>query len=172
MRTFLLVFVLLTTLLLCIRRYLCVIHVQGLSMSPTLRHGDRVVAVCRWPKRWLRCGQIVIVERAADVVAESLPQGVAIEDLELNTELVVKRLIALPYDTIVTPAPEEGEFSTPMTWLIPSNHGFVKGDGVVSVDSVQWGPIPLASIKGVVVAKLPYRHDTTTPELVTTDNTY
>lgn len=140
-------------------------------MSPALQHGDRVVVVCHWPKRWLRHNQIVLVERDADVVAESLPPGVSVEALGLSKELVVKRLIALPYETIVTPASEEEEQSESITWHIPGDHGFVKGDGVVSIDSVQWGPIPLASIKGVVVAKLPYRRDTTTPESVVTDHT-
>ncbi|MEM8532669.1 MAG: S26 family signal peptidase [Chloroflexota bacterium] len=171
MRTFLLVFVFLTTLLLCIRRYLCVIHVQGLSMSPALQHGDRVVVVCHWPRRWLRHNQIVLVERDADVVVESLPPGVSVEDLELSKELVVKRLIALPYETVVTLHTEDGEQSESITWHIPGDHGFVKGDGVVSVDSVQWGPIPLSSIRGVVVGTLPSRHDTTVPE-VTTDHTH
>lgn len=171
MRILLIVLSSLGAALLIIRRYLCVIHVRGLSMSPALQHGDRVVVVCHWPRRWLRHNQIVLVERDADVVAESLPPGVLVEDLELSKELVVKRLMALPYETVVTLHTEEGEQSESVTWYIPGDHGFVKGDGVVSVDSVQWGPIPLSSIRGVVVGTLPSRRDTAAPE-VTTDHTH
>ena len=38
-----------------------VVRVEHDSMSPALRHGDRVVVWRHWPTRWLRHGHIVLV---------------------------------------------------------------------------------------------------------------
>src|SRR5262245_32728297 len=54
-----LVVIFITTI--CIRMFLLVITVQYSSMSPTLEHGDRVIAIRRLPKSWLRKGQIVLI---------------------------------------------------------------------------------------------------------------
>ncbi len=42
-----------------------------------------------------------------------------------------------------------------LTWTIPKDHCFVRGDGLVSMDSLVLGPIPLDAIEGIVIAKLP-----------------
>ena len=163
-----------------IKRFVCVVHVHGLSMEPTFIHGDRVIALSRWPKRLLRSGQVVVFERAPEVTG--LPDGVTVADLQLGQELVIKRLIGLPDDTVTQPCTspdgtrpttfQSYNATTDMaTWQIPAHHGFVKGDGSTSFDSVQWGPIPLDSIKGVVIAKLPYRRTPMTTDLDFTDET-
>lgn len=161
-----------------IKRFVCVVHVQGVSMEPTFVHGDRVIALSRWPQRWLRQGQVVVFEREPEVTG--IPDGMAIADLQLGKELVIKRLIGLP-DDIVTQPCTSPDGSTPTTcqsydattniatWHIPAHHGFVKGDSTISFDSVQWGPIPLASIKGVVIAKLPYRPSPMTTDFISAD---
>ena len=42
------------------------------------------------------------------------------------------------------------------TWHIPPKHVFVRGDNTRgSIDSLVWGPIPVRSIQGIVLRKLP-----------------
>ncbi|NOK57320.1 MAG: hypothetical protein GFH27_549309n54 [Chloroflexi bacterium AL-W] len=158
-----------------IKRFVCVVHVQGISMEPTFVHGDRVVVLSHWPQRWLQRGQIVVFAREPEVTG--LPDGITVADLQFGQELVIKRLIGLPDDTVVQPCTSpDGTRSTTFqsydattnlaTWHIPAHHGFVKGDGTSSFDSVQWGPIPLDSIQGVVIAKLPYRRTPMTTDLM------
>ena len=121
-----------------LRRVLLVVLVEGASMVPTLHYGDRVLVWRLCPHRWLHRGRIVVVEHEADRARArwSSPQEPA---------LYVKRVVGLPGDTVQW---------SPDT--VPAGHLFVCGDNRPgSRDSRHWGPLPLHSLRGIVLAKLP-----------------
>ena len=99
-------------------------HVQGNSMSPTLRDGDRMVSQ-RWGKD-ITSGTIVVLKAPG-------------EDHE-----IVKRIIGLPGQTVMPPLALQ-----PVTLA----HGqyWVLGDNMpLSKDSRHFGPITKGQITGVV----------------------
>ena len=107
-------------------------------MVPTLRYGDRVLVWRLCPHRWLHRGHIVVVEHEADRARArwSSPQEPA---------LYVKRVVGLPGD-IAQWSPD----------TVPAGHLFVCGDNRPgSRDSRHWGPLPLRSLRGIVLTKLP-----------------
>ena len=121
-----------------LRRVLLVVVVEGASMVPTLHYGDRVLVWRLCPHRWLHRGRIVVVEHEADRARArwSSPQEPA---------LYVKRVVGLPGD-IAQWSPD----------TVPAGHLFVCGDNRPgSRDSRHWGPLPLHSLRGIVLTKLP-----------------
>ncbi len=160
---------LLLAIFLC-RRFLTIITINGSSMEPTFITGDRLLAVRHWPTRWLRKNQIVVIKHqiaVRDQRASHLNLSA-----HITTDLMIKRLIGLPHDIVVIPpasldqnirqrAADElqnrYDENGNLTWHIPQNHGFIKGDSTLSVDSVLQGPIPLSLIDGIIIAKLPRR---------------
>lgn len=95
--------------------------VRGKSMEPTF-HDGQVVLVGKGGLLFgpLKRGDVVVFTR--------------------NGELLVKRVVALPYET------------APDGTLVPANHLYVVGDNVeVSEDSRAFGPIPLSSVIGKVL---------------------
>jgi signal peptidase I len=144
----LLLFIILATLLL---KTVTVIYY---SMEPTLKHGDRLLAICPWPKKWLRKGQVVIIR-------SNLIQADALEITYL-----VKRVIGLPGEKLITKLidldetrqvlykdqyDEKGEH----LWHIPDGYFFVLGDNRISRDSRDCGPISLKQLAGIAILKLP-----------------
>lgn len=141
-----------------IKAVFVVVNVKGQSMSPTLKHGDRVLVIRNWPITWLRNNQIVIVRPWAHSTHAG---GVFIENLFL------KRIVGMPGDTITTSINELDDFHRPRElsahdsngyrhWTIPPNHCFVYGDNVIrGFDSLSWGPIPLQCVWGLVIITLP-----------------
>jgi signal peptidase I len=131
-----------------------IIRVQGDSMVPALRDGDRLLAVRPGPWRPLRRGVIVV----GRVPAAAGGDGSA---------LFIKRVLALPGEIARVPldrlsaGPRSVEQfgatidGTDATWPVPDGHVFVKGDAHGSADSVSWGAIPRGELVGVVVARLP-----------------
>lgn len=81
---------------------------------------------------------------------------------------IVKRVIGLPGDTVVIPL---ASLSTDMqallrtrcdvngnlVWTVPRNHCFLRGDGSFSIDSLLLECIPLSTITGIMLLKLPPR---------------
>jgi signal peptidase I len=122
------------------RRCLLVVRVVGASMLPTLRPGERVLALRRRYGRRLRRGDLVVSRMPAKAVAGSA--NFAPDVLEAALPLVVKRAIALAGD----PAPGGG--------TVPAGCVFVVGDHPESTDSRHYGPIPLSRVVGRVVARL------------------
>lgn len=143
-----------------IRMFLVVIVVRGLSMCPTLRHGDRVLVVRHWPEYWLRIGQLVVGRIPTET-------GNITTKNAQTQQLYVKRVIGLPGDVVrlntlankkkSSNAHTKHDNSVPCTWYIPPGSCFVKGDAETSTDSVTWGPIAFDSLIGVVLFKLPRR---------------
>jgi signal peptidase I len=143
---------------------LLIAKVTQASMLPTLQPGDRVLIVRRWPVRWLRgkrgefAGQVVLVRPP---------------DAQPNTSLFgftpyIKRLVALPGDVYTIGLSDLDEFKQHQqrhlfdaqgqrTWHIPPGYCFLQGDSIYSTDSRDWGPIPLSSIVGRAILRLPRR---------------
>jgi signal peptidase I len=144
--------------LLLARRFLVVVSVEQESMAPALHHGDRVLACRHWPQRWLRKGQVVLLQ----------PQQSQTIRKPVHPPVFIKRLVGMPGETFVTHLAELDEHKRPQfrhiydsagnrTFHLASTHCFVQGDSLYSTDSRDWGPIPLSSIVGVMVAKFPYQ---------------
>lgn len=149
----------LLTVVALIRSYLVVVTVENVSMSPTLEHGDRVLALRSWPYKSLHKGHIVLIwpERK-----------LAIGSSLFEVKPYIKRIIGLGGETVTTylnnitetdyPHQEDDvdDHRNQQIWHIPQEHIFVRGDNrASSLDSLTWGPIPQESVLGVVLMKLP-----------------
>jgi signal peptidase I len=155
----------LLTIGILIRTYLVVVTVENVSMSPTLENGDRVLAVSSWPSRWLRKGYIVLVWPSR--TSSNRPRLFEVTPY-------IKRIVALGGETFTaslndsteTKPPNqdrEWDHHTQKVWHIPQGYIFVRGDNrPSSLDSLSWGPIPVQSVLGVVLMKLP-RKDFSAP---------
>jgi signal peptidase I len=149
--------------------------VHGDSMFPTLAEGDRLLSFNFLPHMMLRKGQIVIgkinelevpssgeefldIDTISEVDSENIP-------LEPDCSKFIKRIVGLPGDTVCIPISSLHEFMQTelrshcdeegnLVWKVPENHCFVRGDGLISMDSLAVGPIPLSAITGIVVLKL------------------
>jgi signal peptidase I len=129
-------------------------RIASASMAPTLQAGDRVA-----------------VDTLADGLA-GLRRGdvVAFEDVERPGQVAIKRVVALPGDTVALrdgallvnarrrPEPYLGaalagrDFFGPV--VVPVGHVFVLGDNRArSVDSRFSGPVPVRALLGRVVAR-------------------
>lgn len=107
---------------------LLVVRIEGVSMEPTFRSGDAVLA--------LRAPVGTAVKRG-DVVVCRLP-----DELPGPTGFLVKRVTATAGDRV------DGSD------VVPDGHIFVQGDGVRSYDSRAFGPLPLEAVRGRVIARL------------------
>lgn len=143
-----------------IRLFFTIVVVQGQSMYPILKHGDRVLVLNRWPVSWLKISQIITFYPPAAYPNSSNYQA---------KPIYVKEVIGLPGDTVNIAASEvsgklaaristERDENGNYTWFVPSAHCFVRGTAPMSGDSVIWGPIPINSLIGIVILKLPSRN--------------
>ncbi|MBX3059928.1 MAG: signal peptidase I [Anaerolineae bacterium] len=138
------------------RLLLFVVEVQGQSMTPTLLHGDRVLALRFWPGRWLRHRQIVVTHYP-DTHQQHRPDT-------LSQQKYIKRITGLPGDTMTVempPLPPSQKAAAvrwpqPRTWRVPPGHYFVQGDSW-GLDSRLLGPLPFGALCGVVIMKLKRR---------------
>jgi signal peptidase I len=148
-----------------LRISLVIVTVQGRSMSPTLHSGDRVLVWRHYLPRWLKIGQIVLVDRQREQSVETIHVGTK-PTLVARTSLI-KRVIGLPGDTVITrltglPKFEQQhqlEFCNERgerVWYIPHGHFFIKSD-LKGLDSSTFGPVPFSNLLGVVLMKLPVK---------------
>jgi len=132
------------------RRRLVAVTVDGRSMEPTLRDGDRVL-VLRRDLRRVRRGNMVVVERPEPGTGWSRLRA---PRWHLDgRSWYVKRAVALPGDPVpdsVVPAVA----ATPWA-VVPADSLVVIGDAVNSSDSRQWGYFPADRLLGIVIARLP-----------------
>src|SRR5690554_4888422 len=147
------------------------VRVEGESMKPTLQDNDFVI-VSRIGKTLnldLKYGDIVVIDRRIDRKRSILDD---IRDLGIfnrmqNRNLLIKRVIGLPGDTIeirnhgifrngeLLEEPylvEDFVYDTEEYYLVPEDHVFVLGDNRKnSMDSRSIGFIPIDNIKGTMV---------------------
>jgi len=121
------------------------IVVRGASMEPTLPAGCRVPALRRWPRRWLRRGQVVLLSGVPDAAAGSI---------------VVKRVAGIGGQTVDVPATrrayERLDTFVPEPYRLRLAPGeiYVLGDNAAGVDSRDWGPIAAGAVVGLVLPRL------------------
>ncbi|KAK0728278.1 peptidase S24/S26A/S26B/S26C [Lasiosphaeria miniovina] len=108
---------------------------SGPSMLPTFEVMGEWVLVSKWH----RLGRGVSV---GDVVAYNIP---------INDEVGVKRVIGLPGDYVLVNSPES---ASDAMIQVPQGHCWVIGDNLpASRDSRLFGPVPLALIRGKIIAR-------------------
>ncbi len=136
-----------------------VVTVESQSMTPALKHGDRVLVWRYWPAKWLRKHHIVLVW-PSEHRNGSKPFGVI---------PFIKRVVGLPGDVVTTHIDELHNLHKNKTliqamyddngmriWYVPKDHFFVRGDHPIGgFDSLTWGPIPFSSLLGIVIMRLP-----------------
>ncbi|CEP03326.1 Mitochondrial inner membrane protease subunit [Plasmodiophora brassicae] len=113
---------------------------SGPSMLPTLNlRGDVVLCDALSPK----FGRL----RKGDIVVCGSPRSM--------DKIIVKRIVGMPGETVSYT--RRGGFweGAPVTVHVPPGHIFLQGDNPAdSVDSRDYGPVPLALVKGRVMFKL------------------
>lgn len=115
------------------------ITVEGTSMIPTLRPGDRVLI--RRRRRGLRPGQIVVVARPDPVTGRwERPRG---RRGLRATSWLVKRVVAIGGEPYPRQVGRDG--------VVPVGHIALLGDHPVSADSKQFGACPTSQVLGVYV---------------------
>lgn len=136
-----------------------VLAVEGQSMTPAFEHGDRVLAICKWPHRWIKRNCVVVVSPG------EIPLKYRRKDGALD--LYIKRVTAVAGDVVVTYADEVSDTQPCEQALldkrksynvlhIPPRHIFVSSDNPYSAtDSRAWGPLSHETIVGVVLVRLP-----------------
>jgi signal peptidase I len=140
--------------------------VQGTSMSPTLNHGEQLLAIRPiWSGLWYKKETIVILER--DLFETDFDLAMELKKQQFPTHSqYIKRIIGIGGDTVRIPISEIRVRFDDITTAacvvenifvcnVPKNHVFVRGDGADSVDSIIWGPIPVASIRYIVLCRFP-----------------
>ncbi|MEY9893448.1 signal peptidase I [Catenulispora sp. MAP5-51] len=115
-----------------------VVTVEGTSMAPTYRPGDRLL-VRRCALAGVQRGQAVVVLRP-DLVTGWKVAGRA-GGMPGDSPWFVKRATALPGD----PTPDGA---------VPPDHLYLLGDNPASEDSRRWGWCPGERLVGVVVREL------------------
>ncbi|GAA3441503.1 S26 family signal peptidase [Planomonospora venezuelensis] len=128
--------------LLWLRGRLFVITVEGRSMEPFLRAGQRAL-VRRVPGGGVRAGQVVVVTRpdlgpAAEIVGWDPGRW------------MVKRAAAVPGDSVPGVLADTAGAPT-----VPPGRILVLGDNpAVSLDSRTFGPVPAERVLGVVIRRM------------------
>ncbi len=117
------------------RNGVVVVRVDGGSMTPTYRHGERVLAIRRWALPRVRRGDIVVLwSPDPSALRPGAPQ------------YIIKRVAALAGD--LRPGGRADETISPQ-------HIFVLGDADSSRDSRSFGPLPRHMLVGRVVWRMP-----------------
>ncbi len=117
-----------------LRKRLVVLTVEGDSMAPAIRHGDRLLS------RVVAFGDLVV----GDVVALRTPGRVAPSD----QEVIVKRIVALPGDAVPEGIPVAEV-------IVPGGRLLVLGDhSRRSSDSRAFGFVAGSDVVGVVIRRI------------------
>ncbi|GAB1314291.1 Mitochondrial inner membrane protease subunit 1 [Madurella fahalii] len=116
----------------------------GLSMAPA--SGPSMLPTFQVLGEWLLVSKLHRFGRGVsvgDIVAYSIP---------INDEVGVKRVLGLPGDYVLMDTPENATGTGSMI-QVPQGHCWIVGDNLIaSRDSRYFGPVPLALIRGKVIA--------------------
>lgn len=140
--------ILLVVTVVVLRRRFATVMVDGDSMLPAFRAGDRVL-VRRASLASLRTGQVVVVQRPHRDGTWSKRQPGSLG----GSEWMIKRVAGLPGD----PLPPGCSFKLPdvSTKLVPPGTLVVLGDNArISHDSRQIGPFPGDRLLGVALRRV------------------
>jgi signal peptidase I len=159
-----------------------IVNVEGQSMYPALRDGDRILMLRRagrgrhnyWFEKFICRGQVALVRPRLPISRKDMPPNVRL--------LFVKRIVGVGGDTVVASVTSNAAPNRDLklslnatgqnvdvngdeirhTWHIPPKHVFVRGDNPSSiVDSLTWGPIPYQAIRGIMLIKFPRKYRAT-----------
>ncbi|KXX81755.1 Mitochondrial inner membrane protease subunit 1 [Madurella mycetomatis] len=118
----------------------------GLSMAPA--SGPSMLPTFQVLGEWLLVSKLHRLGRGisvGDVVAYNIP---------INDEVGVKRVLGLPGDYVLMDTPENATGTGSMI-QVPQGHCWIVGDNLIaSRDSRYFGPVPLALIRGKVIATI------------------
>ncbi|RAG83704.1 hypothetical protein DN069_20845 [Streptacidiphilus pinicola] len=131
-----------------LRRRLVVITVQGMSMSPSFVHGERVLIRRGDPTR-LCTGEVVVLEHP-DSATQGEATGAGPQPGGRNW--FIKRVAAVAGEPV--PASVVRLNSMPGGSIVAPGEVVVLGEHPHSEDSKQWGSVPLDLVLGAVVRKL------------------
>jgi len=122
------------------RRFFFLVRVQHGSMSPALEDGEIVLAVRCLSRSWVIPGRVVILD----------------PPLSTHLSYAIKRVVGVAGQTHELENDPDSIRTEAGRWVIPPGYCFVRGDNsAVSVDSRSWGPVPVGTVAGIVVFKLP-----------------
>eukprot|EP00611_Tribonema_gayanum_P013908 TRINITY_DN25145_c0_g1_i1.p1 TRINITY_DN25145_c0_g1~~TRINITY_DN25145_c0_g1_i1.p1 ORF type:complete len:168 (-),score=26.13 TRINITY_DN25145_c0_g1_i1:445-948(-) len=114
----------------------------GVSMQPSLESGDVILSdqwTGKFKPEWLRRGALVSYFKPG----------------EESPMIVMKRIVGLPGDVIVNRPPPATAFGVPLRapLVVPPGHLWLEGDNKAkSIDSRDYGPVPMALVTGRSVA--------------------
>ena len=130
------------------RSRLILVRVEGLSMMPTLRPGERVIAH-RYRGNEIMRGTIVVLRYAPLAALARRPPRLDANDGGIvdNTRWVIKRVAAVAGDLI----PDSVLPATGGVNIVPEGRLVVLGDSTRSLDSRQWGLVSTDLVLGVVI---------------------
>jgi signal peptidase I len=130
------------------RRRLVVVRVEGISMTPTYKPGDRVL-VRRCTADKVRRGQVVVIERPEEGTGWSnLPP---LDGRLAGRRWYIKRAAAVPGE----PAPRAVLEALGISdTAVPAGELVVLGDNPRSDDSRRWGYVPGERVLGVVIRRM------------------
>ena len=117
------------------RRSHVVVTVVGHSMSPTYGDGDRLLV--RRGTRGITRGAVAVFRMPAEHADDTL-------------DWLVKRVVAIPGDAV----PSEVRAATDGEEIVPTGFLVVRGDNPRSLDSRQFGYVPVQDVLGLAVRRL------------------
>jgi signal peptidase I len=110
-----------------------VVRVDGASMAPTFRPGDKLLTLRRTVRPTVRRGDVVVCRRPANAPGPN--------------SYLIKRVVAVAGDPVPDGATRPDE-------IVSAGRVYVRGDGDRSLDSRIFGAIPVEHVVGHVVARL------------------
>lgn len=149
-----------------------IVTVKGHSMEPTLANGEKLLVWKPMGKWAFKRNVIVTLDHFHLEVPETFrasPQYASWcqEMSMIGSDHYIKRIIGLAGDIITIPVttisqdiqariyPQVERRDNNYIWHIPEGHLFVKGDGLISTDSVTWGPIPIDNVSHIAFCRYP-----------------
>ncbi|MEO3798535.1 S26 family signal peptidase [Nonomuraea sp. B1E8] len=129
-----------------LRRRIVVVTVTGISMTPTIQPGNRLL-VRRCGIAGLKIGDIVVLEPPQPYIPDEVTQLVPMPP---QPRWNVKRVAALPGD----PIPAQARAATGAVRTVPAGSLIVLGDNGEGRDSRQVGLYPADRILGVALRTL------------------
>jgi signal peptidase I len=154
-----------------------IVTVRGKSMEPTVKDGEKVLAYTPLSQKQFRRGMLVTL--CYCVVDDfTFPQHILSNPREHDklrqvierdlTRTYIKRLIGLPHDKMPGKTYTAGKSTAQLCyqtneqtetgkteWQVPSKMIFVLRDGTLGEDSRNWGPIPMSSLRQIVLCRYP-----------------